>query len=299
MKVAGLRDRSRLAAAGRGEGDIFNAIARAIVAHGVDVAGENGGDVSGFLKAFVNPFPVVTIATPEPAGVVEEDEDVLGLVGFCEGLIEPGELLGADFLGGGLAEGSLTGFWVAFVGIEDDKPRVLVLEGIPERAEVHLVSGFHFTFGLLGFVFSPPVDVVVSRDGEPGAGELVHDGFEFLHLLHPDVLSGVAIDEIADGHDEVRFEEIGVADGVGEDGDTAVGTSGAVTVDDEGEGVFFVGEGELDLALTRGVETVGRRFHCFVLIAVTVMVVVVPDVGVDGRRVGESARKAEAEDKNP
>jgi len=220
--------------------------------------------------------------------MVEEEEDVLGVLGFCQGLIEPGKLLGADFLGSGFTEGSLAGYGIAFVGIEDDKPRVLVLEGIPERAEVHLVSGFHFTFGLLGFVFSPPVDVVVSRDGEPGAGELVHDGFEFLHLLHPNVLGGVTIDEIADRHDEVRLEKIGVADGVGEDGNAAVGPAGAVAINDEGEGLFFVGKGQLDLALARGVKTVGRWLCGFVFVTMTMVVMGVPDVGIDREWVGES-----------
>ena len=122
MEVAGLRNGSGLAAAGGGESDVFDAIARAIVAHGVNVAGENGGDVSGFLEAFVNFFPIVAIAAAEPAGVVEENENVLGFLGFFESAIEPGELLGAHFLSGWFSKGSLSGFGIAFIGIEDDEP---------------------------------------------------------------------------------------------------------------------------------------------------------------------------------
>lgn len=174
-----------------------------------------------------------------------------------------------------------------------------MLEGIPKRSEVHLIGRFHLSFGLLRFVRTPPVDVVVSGYREPRAGEFVHDGLVFLHLRHPDVLVAVTIDEVADGHDEVGFQKIGVAHGIGEDSDSVVGASGAIAVDDKAKGVLLVGKRELHLALARGVESVRGGFNGFVLLTVTMKVMVVTNVWIDRWRIGKGGRGAETEKKKP
>ena len=145
VEVAGFRNDSGLVAAGGRQGDVFDAVPWSIVAHGVNMTGEDGGDVTVFLESLVDTIPVVTIAATEPAGVVKEEEDVIGILGFFKGCIEPGKLLRAHFLSIGFSKGFFTGGRVTFVGVEDDEPGILVFEGIPKRAEVHFVGAFHFS----------------------------------------------------------------------------------------------------------------------------------------------------------
>ena len=172
-------------------------------------------------------------------------------------------------------------------------------KGIPKWTEVHFVGRFHLPFGFLGLVLPPPIDVVVSGDGEPRAGKFIHDGFVFLHLRHPNLFVAVAVDEVTDSHDEVGFKEIGVAHGVGKDGDAIVRSSGAVTVDNETKGVFLVGKGKFHVALARGVESFRGGFDGLMFFTVAVMMMIVTDVWIDRRRIGEGGRKTETEDGNP
>ena len=171
-----------------------------------------------------------------------------------------------------------------------------MFEGIPKRAKVHFVSGLHFALGLFAFVLSPPVNVVVSGDWEPRAGKFVHDGFVFLHLRHPDFLVAVTIDKVANGHDEIRLEEIGVANGVSENRYSFGRSAGSVAINDEGEGVLFIWKTELVAAFARGHEASRGGGDRFVFLAVTMMMVVVADVWIYGR-VGEGGADAKEQGK--
>ena len=175
--------------------------------------------------------------------MVEKEKDVLGTFSLGESLVEPRELLWTHFLSGGFSKGFLSSLRITFIRVEDDKPRVFVLEGIPEWTEVHFICSFHFTFGLFTFILTSPVDVMVSGNGKPRACELAHNGLVFLHLGHPDFLVAVSIDEITNRHDEVGFEKIGVTNCVGEHGNAFRRPSGAIAINDKSEGIIFVGKG--------------------------------------------------------
>ena len=114
-------------------------------------------------------------------------------------------------------------------------------------------------------------------------------------ISHPDIFGAITVDEVADGHDEIGFNEIGVADGIGEDGDAIDRSAGAVAIDDEGEGVLLLGKGKFDLALAGGVEALGRGLHGGEFFTVMMVMVGVPDIRVHFRRVGAERGKAKGE----
>ncbi len=147
------------------------------------------------------------------------------------------------------------GVWAgAFVGVEDDEGAAFVFEPVPEGAEVFFVVGFVFAGGALG---AAPVDVVIAGDGEPGHAEVLHDAAVFAEVLHPFVRGIVAGEEVADGHDEVGVEEVGIADGLAEDLEAGFGAAGAVAVDEEVEGEVACGEGEEGGVRAAGVDLLG------------------------------------------
>ncbi|QKK09039.1 MAG: TIGR02206 family membrane protein [Planctomycetota bacterium] len=284
VQVAGVGGLAGLHAADGGEGDVLDAVA-GVEAGAVDVAGEDGRDVAGLDESGVDLVPVGAVVAAEPAGVVQEEEDVPGVLGLVEGFVEPGELLGAHGLGVGLGDALLAGIGVALVGVEDDEGAALVLEGVPERAEVGLEVLLVLA---LGRVVAAPVDVVVAGDGEPGAVELVHDALELAHLGHPGLGGVVALDEVADGHDQVGLEEVGVGDGLVEDLDPVGGAAGAVAVDDEEEGVVLGGQRE-DLgrgAVGGEAGMVGDRLVGMVARVIVVVVALGPGVGGQGGERG-------------
>jgi hypothetical protein len=93
--------------------------------------------------------------------------------------------------------------------------------------------------------------------------------------------------EIADGHHEIGFEEIHVVHGVSENGDSFVGSAGAVAEDGKGEGVLLEGKGE-GMALARGVEprgVLGHRMRVIEMPCVAIVADVVARLG--GERITE------------
>ena len=237
---------------GGGEGDVFDAVADAVVAESVDVACEDGADIAGGFEAGVDLIPLRTgVGGFDPARVVEEDEDVAEVFGFGEGFFEPVELAFAHGLVRGFGEFALGVGAIAFIGEEGDEGAVFVFEPIVERAEVFFETGFVFAWWAVG---AAPVDVVISGDWEPRHAEVVHDGAVFLHFLFPCWERTVAVDEVADGEDEVRVEEIGVVDGLVEDLEPFGRAAGAVAEDEEVEGVVAFGERERFCAFAFGVE---------------------------------------------
>ena len=126
-----------------------------------------------------------------------------------------------------------------------------MFEPIVERAEVFFETGFVFAGWAVG---AAPVDVVISGDWEPRHAEVIHDGAVFGHFLFPCRERTVAVDEVADGEDEVRVEEIGVADGLVEDLEAFGWAASAVAEDEEVEGVVAFGERERFGSFAFGVE---------------------------------------------
>ena len=228
----------------RGDGVVLDAVDRAVVAHAVDVPGEDGRDIAALRQQPMHAFPVVAVLR-QPAGVVHEDEHVSRVAGLLESLLEPAELLRTHALALGLAEVLLAGVRVALVGVERDEPALLVLQGVPQRAELGFVVLFVFALGPVG---AAPVDVVIARDREPRHPQLAHRRFVLLGLGHPLRRLVVAVDQIADREDEVGVEQVGVDDGLFEHADAGDRSAGAVAEHDEAEGVFFLGQLEQLLA---------------------------------------------------
>jgi hypothetical protein len=233
MDVAGVGVVAGHGAAGGGEGDVFDAVADAVVAEAVDVAGEDGADIAGGFEDIVDLVPLGGwVGCFDPAWVVEEDEDVAEGFGFGEGALEPCELPCAHGLVRRLGEFALGAGAVALVREERDESAVLVLEPVVEGAEVFFEIGFVFRFRSAG---TAPVDVMVTGDGEPWHLESVHGGGVLLHFLFPFREWAVAIDEVADGEDEVGVEEVGVLDGLVEHEESFGWSAGAVAEDHEVE----------------------------------------------------------------
>jgi len=223
-----------------------------LMASMVDVAREDGGHVAGRLQQVVHAVPVVAVAALQPAWMVQEQEHVVGALGLLQHGGQPLVLLDAHLLRGGLVEGLQARRRIALVGVQRDEPAVLVLERVPQRAEVQLVVGLVLALGLRAL--AAPVDVVVAHHGEPGAQELVHDPLELAHLRQPLGLLVVALDQVADGHDEVGLEQVDLGHRLVEHGDALGRAASAVAEHDEGEGVLLLGQGELEGALARGQE---------------------------------------------
>lgn len=218
---------------------------------------------------------------------------MLGTFSLRESLVEPRELLRTHFLSGGFSKCFLSSLRIAFIRVEDDEPRIFVLKGIPEWTEVHFICTLHFTFGFFTFILTSPVDVMVSGNGKPWARELAHDGLVFLHLCHPDFFVAVSVDEITNGHDEIRFEEVGVTNRVSEHGNAFRWPPSTIAINDKSEGVFFVGKREFNAAFTGSDEAGRSRCDRFMLFSVTMKMVVMTDVGING---GISKGRSDAEE---
>ena len=183
---------------------------------------------------------------------------MIGGAGFLKDAGEPVPLLGRHRLGGRVLEVLLAGGRVALVGVEHDEPAPLVLECVPERAEVQLVARLVLAGGLRA-VRAAPVDVVVAGDREPGTQQAVHHALVLPHLVHPLGRPVVPLHEVADRHHQVRLEQVRVAHGVGEHGHALVRPAGAVAEDDEREGVLLARQRQIGRAGAGGAEPLGRE----------------------------------------
>ena len=190
-------------------------------------------------------FPGVPLP---PEGMVQEDEDVLERLHLLERLAQPGHLPRAQPLLLGVAEVALPAVGMALVREEDEEADLLVLEPVPEGAEVLLVVELVLELRLLlrRLVVAAPVHVVVPGHREPGHPEPVHGGAELLHLPHPGLGLVVAVDEVADRHHEVGVEQVRIVHRLGEDLDALDGPAGAVAEDDEVEDVIPLGKRQQD-----------------------------------------------------
>ncbi|MCY3004155.1 MAG: hypothetical protein NTV21_20360 [Planctomycetota bacterium] len=253
MQVTRLRHERRLVAADGRQREVLDAVARAVVAHAVDVAREDRAHVAGGGELGVHLLPVVAVLAAEPARMVQEHEHVLGTFRARERLVEERVLLGAHALALGLVEVALARLRVGLVGVERDEPRALVAEGVPKRAEVGLVVGLV----LLGraLALAAPVQVVVADDGKPRAAQAFHDPGELVGLLLPRRAVVVALHEIADGHHEIGPDHVDLVDGLREHLDAVRGPSGAVAEDHEAESVALLGQRQRHLARARRHET--------------------------------------------
>ena len=232
--------------AGGGEGEVFDAVLHAVVAQAVDVAGEAGADVAVGDEELVDLVPVVAgVDVGGPARVVHEDEDVLERFHFLERLLQPGELGVAEFLLGGIAEVARLGGIgrIAFVGEQHEEAALLVLEPVPQRAEVLFISLLVFERRA---ALAAPVDVVIAGDREPRHAEVLHGAAVFIHLHLPLVGGVIALDQVADGHDEVGVEQVGVGHRLGEDLDALRRAAGAIAEDDEVKGIVALRQREQD-----------------------------------------------------
>ena len=256
MEIAEPRILAGDVAAGGGEGEVFDAVLHPVVAQAVDVTAEAGADVAVGDEELVDLVPVVAgIDVGGPARVVHEDEDVLEGLHFLQRLLQPGELGLAEFLLGGIAEvarlGGIGG--IALVGEQHEEAALLVLEPVPERAEVLFISLLVFERRA---ALAAPVDVVIAGDGEPRHAQVFHGVAVFVHLDLPLVGGVVTLDQIADGHDEVGVEQVAVGDRLGQHLDAFRRAAGAVAEDDEVEGVVALRQGEQD-----GIRAVGADFR--------------------------------------
>ena len=225
------------------ERHVVDAVAR-VVSHAMDVPGEHRRDVACFDEHLVDDLPRIAVVAAKPSRMVQEEEDMLGVLALFEHLPQPSELLGTHLLALGLADAPLVRDGVAFVGVEHNEEAVLVLERVPQRAEVHLVIELVL---VVRPSFAAVVHVVIARDGEPRADERVHHVLELAHLRHPLVGRVVAVDQVADRHHEVGLEQVRVADRVLQDVDARVRPARAVAVDHERECVRFTRQRQDDV----------------------------------------------------
>ena len=93
---------------------------------------------------------------------------------------------------------------------------------------------------------TPPVDVMVAGDGEPGHQQLVHGARVLLHLPHPLRCLVVPVDEIAHRHDKVWFDQVHVRDGFTQHADAGSRSPGAVAEHSEHERVILQRQIEID-----------------------------------------------------
>ena len=228
-----------LVAAHRGQGEVLDAVPRAVVAHVVDVPAEDGADVAGRRQEPVDLLPVVAVAPPGPARVVDEREHVARVLRALEGRGEPRQLGLAHALALGLREVPLAGLRVGLVGVEHEEPAALVLDRVPQGAEVLLVVGLVL---LRGPALAAPVDVVVARDRVPRAVEGGHRRAVLAHLLHPLGRLVVAVDQVTDRHHQVGVDQVHLGHRVGQDLDALGRPARAVAEDREQEAVLLAGE---------------------------------------------------------
>ena len=223
-------DGAALVTAHRGEGEVLDAVSRAVVAHVVDVAAEHGAHIPGCRQEAVDLLPVVAVAPAGPARMVDEGEHMARVLGALEGCGQPRQLGLAHALALGLVEVALAGLGVGLVGVEHQEPAALVLDRVPQGAEVLLVVGLVL---LRRPPLSAPVDIVVPGHRVPRAVEGGHGCAVLAHLLHPLGRLVVAVDQVADRHDEVGVDQVHLGDGLREDLDALGGAARAVAEDGE------------------------------------------------------------------
>ncbi len=279
VQHAGPRHLLRVAPAGGGQRHVLDAVPRAVVAHGVDVPGEDRLDVPRLDQHLVNVLPVVAITPADPARVVKENEHMVGLPRLGQGLLQPRDLLRAHPLRRRQAEVLGARSRVPLIAVEDNKEAVLVLERVPERPEMHLVQLLVLPFGTIiaASILVAPIDVVIPRHREPGALELVHDASELTHLLQPLILLVVSLHQVPDRHHQVRLQQVDVPNRVRQHRHPFRRAGGTVAEDCENEGILLGGQGQGLGARTVGEESPGVDDARMVL-AVPVVMAGVPDV---------------------
>jgi hypothetical protein len=188
--------------------------------------------------------------------MMQENEHMLQVLHLVERALEPRHLVRAEALLLRISEAAFASIGMTFIWEEDEEPGFLVLEPVPERPEVLLVESLvlarWFRFGIVRGL--PPVDVVVSRHREPRHAQPVHGGMVLAHLLQPLLALIVAVDQVANCHDQIGIEKVGVLDSLGEHLDSFGRPSGAIAEHNEVKDIIPLGQRQQFRRWTIGVD---------------------------------------------